>query len=621
MAGWPPIKNGAFTLDFVFRDADGDLSTAAAALTSIVSLDEGAFSSGNNTVTNEGNGFYSLALDAAEMNADRIMVSILTTSTGIKPAAQVLYTSVVQVGTVGVGGITSTSFGAGAITSTAIVADAFIAEKFATDALTTASIAAGVFTKVWAESTRSLTVLGVQLTSTDFATPFLNSTHIGTAAITSTHFGIGAINSTAIADAAITSDKFAANAISSGVVSTGQMEEQTVRNWDRILTGATHNIQTSAGRRLRQIEAAFDVHAGTAQGSTAGNTITLDLGASSADNIYRGDRVVITEGAGAQEHGIITAYAGATRIATMAEDWLISPTTTSLFELVPADVDIETWQHVHTINEGDSSRPSIHVATMAVASITSTAFAASALNSTAIAVDAITADKIASSALTTDEFDAGVFTKIWAESTRSLTTLGIGIITSTSIADDAITSAKIATDALTTNEIADGVFTKVWAESTRSLTTLGFTLSSGDFGAGALSTENIAQGVFDKTADAGWDEAKSGHVTAGSFGEEVQAHALSAEITALNDLSAADVNAEVVDVVSVDTFGEPLTSTSFPGVTATITDKLGTLQAAFLNRLDVSSGSKTIYTSAGAVAFTKTLTDTGVYSEAAASTA
>lgn len=46
-------------------------------------------------------------------------------------------------------------------------------------------------------------------------------------------------------------------------------------------------------------------------------------------------------------------------------------------------------------------------------------------------------------------------------------------------------------------------------------------------------------------ADAVWDEAKVGHVAGGSFGEEVQAHALSSEISALNDLSAADVNGEV----------------------------------------------------------------------------
>jgi len=51
-------------------------------------------------------------------------------------------------------------------------------------------------------------------------------------------------------------------------------------------------------------------------------------------------------------------------------------------------------------------------------------------------------------------------------------------------------------------------------------------------------------------ADQVWDEAKSGHVGAGSFGEEVQAHSLSSEIAALNDLSAADVNAEVDTALS-----------------------------------------------------------------------
>jgi hypothetical protein len=45
--------------------------------------------------------------------------------------------------------------------------------------------------------------------------------------------------------------------------------------------------------------------------------------------------------------------------------------------------------------------------------------------------------------------------------------------------------------------------------------------------------------------DAVWDEAKAGHVGAGSMGEEVQSHATSAEVSALNDLSAAAVNAEV----------------------------------------------------------------------------
>jgi hypothetical protein len=41
-------------------------------------------------------------------------------------------------------------------------------------------------------------------------------------------------------------------------------------------------------------------------------------------------------------------------------------------------------------------------------------------------------------------------------------------------------------------------------------------------------------------ADGVWDEAKSGHVAAGSFGEEVQSHSLSSEISALNDFDPSN---------------------------------------------------------------------------------
>jgi hypothetical protein len=122
--------------------------------------------------------------------------------------------------------------------------------------------------------------------------------------------------------------------------------------WDRVLSGATHNIANSAGKRLRQVDAAFTVHAGTAQAGAA-NTITLDTGASATDNIYRGDRVVIVGGTGVGEHDIITAYDGTSKVATVAEAWVVTPDATSEFELVPASVDIETWQHNVVTGAGD----------------------------------------------------------------------------------------------------------------------------------------------------------------------------------------------------------------------------------------------------------------------------
>jgi len=129
--------------------------------------------------------------------------------------------------------------------------------------------------------------------------------------------------------------------------------------WDEVLTGGTHNVVNSAGRRLRQIDAAFEVHNGTAQAGAAG-TITLDTGASATDDIYRGNRIVITEGTGAQEHGICISYNGTTKVATMAENWVITPDATSVFEVIPADADIETWQH-NVVAASASGLPDVNV--------------------------------------------------------------------------------------------------------------------------------------------------------------------------------------------------------------------------------------------------------------------
>lgn len=116
--------------------------------------------------------------------------------------------------------------------------------------------------------------------------------------------------------------------------------------WDRVLTGSTHNIATSAGKRLRQIDAAFEVHSGTAQVGSTGTTIKLDTGASAINDIYRGDRVIIIAGTGQFEHEIIISYNGTTKVATIADTWVVTPDGTSEFILVPASVDIESIQHV-----------------------------------------------------------------------------------------------------------------------------------------------------------------------------------------------------------------------------------------------------------------------------------
>lgn len=123
--------------------------------------------------------------------------------------------------------------------------------------------------------------------------------------------------------------------------------------WDEVLTGATHNVATSAGRRLRQIEAAFVLHTGTAQAGTS-NTIQLDTGANANDDFYNHSRVIITENTGVEQERIIVDYDGATKIATIAPPWVTNPASGSEFEIEPAISHAETNSKTVTVGLAQS---------------------------------------------------------------------------------------------------------------------------------------------------------------------------------------------------------------------------------------------------------------------------
>lgn len=96
MPSFPPKKNTAFTIYLPIVDADGDLVAAAAALTSQISGDGAAFAAGP-TPVEEGEGFYSIALTAANMNFDNISGVLKTTTTGAKNTPFSIYTVTRQI--------------------------------------------------------------------------------------------------------------------------------------------------------------------------------------------------------------------------------------------------------------------------------------------------------------------------------------------------------------------------------------------------------------------------------------------------------------------------------------------------------------------------------------------
>lgn len=103
-----------------------------------------------------------------------------------------------------------------------------------------------------------------------------------------------------------------------------------IATWDRILTGATHNIANSAGKRLREMFDAGIYEEETAQGGTA-NTITLAATASAHDLFYYMMTLTIVDGTGVGQMRTFKDYNGTTKVATACMDWVITPDNTSKY--------------------------------------------------------------------------------------------------------------------------------------------------------------------------------------------------------------------------------------------------------------------------------------------------
>jgi len=98
--------------------------------------------------------------------------------------------------------------------------------------------------------------------------------------------------------------------------------------WDRVLTGATHNIATSAGKRLRELSDFGVRDEGKAQAGGA-TSITLAATAPSLDDVLIGALVAIGGGLGADQVRVIVDYDGTTKVATVDRAWLVNPDATS----------------------------------------------------------------------------------------------------------------------------------------------------------------------------------------------------------------------------------------------------------------------------------------------------
>jgi len=105
--------------------------------------------------------------------------------------------------------------------------------------------------------------------------------------------------------------------------------------WDEVLTGATHNTATSAGKRLRQ--AGTDVlliREDTCQAGASASTVILDTGASGTNGFYDHMAIILTDGTGSGQIRSVHNYVGSTFTGDVSPDWQTTPDATSTYTII-----------------------------------------------------------------------------------------------------------------------------------------------------------------------------------------------------------------------------------------------------------------------------------------------
>lgn len=104
--------------------------------------------------------------------------------------------------------------------------------------------------------------------------------------------------------------------------------------WDEIMTAATHNIPTSAGRRLRNITSMVITDGTCPSAPLLDNQIVFNGDAFSTDGAYDPALVAVVGGTGEGQSRLILEYKGSTMTATVDRNWKMTPDDTSQYVVI-----------------------------------------------------------------------------------------------------------------------------------------------------------------------------------------------------------------------------------------------------------------------------------------------
>lgn len=368
-----PIRATAYRVSFAIYDADGDLVTGATGLDSEVSKDFGTYADCTNEATEiaTSSGTYYLDITSTEMTADNVSIIVKTTSSGAKTTFLSFYPQdtgdiKVDLQTIAAVAVSASTAQLGVNVVNFGGSPGTFASGIPSASVTTSSINA-IADQVWDEAASGHTASGSYGQA-------LNIVRAGTAQA-------GASTTITLDASASAIDNFYSNqkifvtggtgANQGRIISSyvGATKVATVATWgtnpdatsvfvivpfgsipgataptaaevaDAVWDEATSG-HTSSGS-YGQGAGGVVINTGTAQAGTT-SSITLAAGASSTDDRYNFNQVIVLSGTGNGQSRQITDYVGSTRVATIAPAFAIAPDNTSVYMVTPFGVDAAT---------------------------------------------------------------------------------------------------------------------------------------------------------------------------------------------------------------------------------------------------------------------------------------
>lgn len=501
----------------------------AANLTAYVSKDWGAVTVLADTTATEldatnAPGIYLFDLAQAETNADELILSGKSSTANIKLIPRIIQT-------------VPASFSTLTIANNCVDADL---ERCAGTAITSSggrpevnmTHAAGT---AWGSGA---------ITAASIAADAITAAKVADGTIDAATFAAGAINAAAIAADAITDAKVASDVTIASVTGavgsvTGNVGGNVVGSVGSV-TGAVGSVTGNVGGSVASVatggitRASFaadtglqSVRSNTAQAGAAG-TITLDASASATDDIYNDHLAYITGGTGVGQMRFITDYVGATKIATVKPNWTTNPDNTSTFAIVPA---ASVWDQV----------TADHVDTGSTGASLNAAGSAGDPWTTALpgAYGSGTAGKIVG-----DSLDAAVSSRqatIWSSAGA---TVNLSATTIKTLTDAPADSSGITT---LLSRIPSGIFTGMTSLA-QWLGLLGGKQTGNATALTEIKATGAGSGTYDPTTDS--QEALRDNTGTAGAGLTAADDAVIAAIAALNNISTAQVNAEVDTALS-----------------------------------------------------------------------